>query len=533
MISLYFSWVREREIIDSQEYISIYDTKALDLPVRDQFSSIAAFIEESSSGDYIEYYATYGGNIIENYILDLNNSGYDFILLHDLIISEYVYDPTSSSYNWVKTDELQTSQTDEYDKANFYRPIIKNTNAIAFKIDYTMRMYNRQDNTQVWKTASMISQSASKYGRKLRSINLGANPIQTKIYNQNVVKDIQINRISEPVLNVTKYITSFSTNSSISITTETVNPTENTNTSDSTLIQGPSTLQNSGTSNQQIFSNGLARVLIPESVCFLKFTLFQKVNGQNTAMNLSGIGDLYIVFDSDQGENLEFIEFPTEYINKGSGEVVFRLSENETRRILGLSNRSFRIFLQNDSGDRTFLYSGDFYSTAEFQEIQKANKVADLENQVSALTTQITSLSDLINQQKTLIDGLNQQNTQLQSTINSQTQMQSTVTADTTVQEVVSTAQTQLEQKDQVISQLNSTIESLNAQVSSLTASLQTITDQLTNYNGVPASTQNQTPSTTTTSTPSQTATETKLVEKVRANIKTDIASSQTIKKLK
>jgi hypothetical protein len=532
MISVDFSWVKEREVIDSQEYITITDTKAIDLPVRDQFSNIAAFIEESSAGDYIEYYATYGGNIIENYILDLNNSGYDFILLHDFIISEYVYDPATASYAWIKTDEMQTSQVDEFDKPNYYRPIIKNTNAISFKIDYTMRMYNRSDNTQVWKTASMISQSASKYGRKLRSINLGSNPVQTKIYNQNVVKDIQINRITEPVLNVTKYITSFSTNSNISVTTETVNPAPNTNTPTSTVLQAPSTLQSSGTSNSQIYSNGLARVLIPESVCFLKFTLFQKDNGQDKTMNLSGIGDLYLVFDSDQGENLEFIEFPADYANKGSGEVVFRLSENDTRRVLGLTNRTFRIFLQNESGDRTFLYSGDFYSTAEFQDLQKANKVADLENQISALTTQIESLIEVINQQKTMIDGLNQQNVQLQSTINSQTNIQSTVNTESTVQDVVALAQDQLEQKDQIITQLNSTIDGLNSQVASLTSSIQDITSQLTQMNGMTNTTSTQTTPTQTQTQSGSGQSETTfgktLAERVKANIKKTKATSQS-----
>jgi hypothetical protein len=272
----------------------------------------------------------------------------------------------------------------------------------------------------------MISQSAAKYGRKLKSIALGTNPIQTKIYNQNVIKDIQINRITEPVLNSTKYVTSFSTNAEISITTETVNPSSS----------GETTLQNTGTSNQQIYSNGLGRVLIPESVAFLKFTLFQKENGQNTRMNLAGLGDLYIVFDSSQGENLEFIEFPNQYTSKGGGEVIFRLSENDTRRVLALTNRSFRIFIENDQKDRTFLYAGDFFSTSEFQDIQKNSKIADLETQVVTLTSQLQGVNSVLDQQKTTIDSLNSTNQQLQSAANQP--VLTPVTATTTVEDVIS-----------------------------------------------------------------------------------------------
>lgn len=513
LISVYFGWVSDREINDGQEYLSIYDTKAIDLPVRDQFASIAAFIEESTDGDYIEFYATYNGSIIENYILDLNSSGYDFILLHDLVISEYVYDNTSSTYSWIKTDDLQISQVDEYDKPNFYRPIIKNNSAIAYKIDYVVRLYNRQDNSQVWKTSSMISQSAAKYGRKLKSIALGTNPIQTKIYNQNVIKDIQINRITEPVLNSTKYVTSFSTNAEISITTETVNPSSS----------GETTLQNTGTSNQQIYSNGLGRVLIPESVAFLKFTLFQKENGQNTRMNLAGLGDLYIVFDSSQGENLEFIEFPNQYTSKGGGEVIFRLSENDTRRVLALANRSFRIFIENDQKDRTFLYAGDFFSTSEFQDIQKNSKIADLETQVVTLTSQLQGVNSVLDQQKTTIDSLNSTNQQLQSAANQP--VLTPVTATTTVEDVISQTNSMIEQKDQQINSMNSTIEQLNGQISSLTATMNATLQAISQINGLQNVSNDVT--STPTATESNTSVGNKLIRKALANIKNTPASSQ------
>jgi hypothetical protein len=527
MISIYFAWAKDREINDGQEYINIFDTKAIDLPVRDQFDSIAAKIEESSGGDYIEFYATYGGKIIENYILDLNNSGYDFILLHDLTVSEYVFDPTSSSYSWIKTDDLQISQVDEYDKPNLYRPIIKNTTAIAFKVDYVVRLYNRQDNTQVWKTASMISQSAAKYGRKIKAISLGSNPIQTKIYNQNVIKDIQINRITEPVLNNTKYVTSFTTNSEISITTETVNPAPTNNGSTSTIVNTPTTLQNTGTENLQIYGNGLGRVLIPESVAFLKFTLFQKVNSQNSRMNLSGLGDLYIVFNSPQNENLEFIEFPNQYTSKGQGEVVFRLSENDTKRILALTTRTFRIFIQNDQGDRTFLYAGDFFSSAEFQDLAKANKVAELEYQISTLTNQILGLNTVVTQQSDTINQLNVTNQQLQSA--AAQPVLAPVTASTTVEDVVNQTQSIIDQKDSQINSQNSTIEQLSSQVASLTATLDSTLQALSQINGL----QNVTQDVTTPTPPPTESNESvgkKLIDKVKANLKTDIASSQTVK---
>lgn len=477
-IQIYFSWVSEEVRIDSQDYLTLTGTKAVDLPVRDQFETIAAYIGESDAGDYIEFYGTYNGEIIENYMIDLRNSVGDYIILHDLVISEYVYDFTNSTYNWIRTDELQLSQIGEWDKPNVYRPVIKNNAAISFKIDYTVRLYNRDDNSQVWKTASMISPSAAKYGRYLKTINLGSNPVQTKIYNQRVVKDISINRITEPVVNNIRYITSLSNNANISITTETINPAPGATSDSTSLVNTQSTIQGngSGTSNLQVFNNGLARVLIPESTAFLKFTLFQKVNGQNSTMNLSGLGDLYIVFKSQEGDNVEFTEFPNQYTSKGNGEVVFRLAEKESKKVLALTDRSFQIFLENESGDRTFLYSGKFYSVTEYQELVEKNKIANLENQVTNLSSQINDLTALSTLQQNKISAITLENTNLQNSL--ATAISEDMTDD-------AQAKAALDTQQETIRNLQNQISDLNTQISTLTKSLQTSTAALANANGL------------------------------------------------
>ena len=395
MIQVFFGWVREKKSIDDQDYIEISDVKTIDLTVRDQFEVISAKIEESSDGDYIEFYATYGGNIIENYIIDLNNSGYDFILLHDLTISEYIYDPVSATYSWVKTDDLQISQTGDYDSPNLYRPVIKNSSAISFKIDYVVRLYDRNTSSQVWKTSSMISSSVGKYGKIIRSINLGDNPTQTKIYNQNVIKDISINKVTDPILVSTKYITSLSSNSNISITSDTVNPAPIVPGSN-TRVSQDTVLQNDGSANLQVYSNGLGRIFIPDSVSFLRFSIYQKNNGQNVRMNLSGLGDLYIVFEDSMGDFLEYKEYVNPYTSKSDGEVVFRLSEKESKSILALSSRVFKIYLENDAGDRTFLYSGNYYSVAEYQDLAKNNRIIELEDQNAELIAQLAAIRSTI-----------------------------------------------------------------------------------------------------------------------------------------
>jgi hypothetical protein len=456
MIQIEFSWIKSRRSVDGQDYITFYDGLSIDLPVKDQFETISAVIQESTGGDYIEFYGAYNGQIIENFILDLNSSGYDFILLHDLTLFEYVWDG-SSSYNWIKTDELQISQTSDYDLPNVFRPVIKNNSAISFKIDYVVRLYNRNDNTQVWKSASMISQSAAKYGRKLLSINLGTNPIQSKIYNQIVNKEIRINRISEPVLDNAKYITSFMSNNSISISYQSINPVQIT---DTTVPSASSTtLQADTASNSQIYDNGLGRIVIPNNSSYTKFTLYQKSNNSNSAINMSGLGDLLLRFTTNTGESLEIDEFPSTFVSKAKGEVVFRITENQAKNILGFANKSFNIFLRNDKGEETFLYSGKFYSIDEFQTITETDEVSKYQKQLSDLNAALISAQSLVTVQQQTITSLTNQNTALESND----------TADS-----------------QKIAALSSTINNLNQEVSRLSQELALTMASLQNANGLP-----------------------------------------------
>lgn len=472
-ISIYFSFANTESVIDDQTYLNLVGTKGIDIPIRDQFESISAYIAESSDGDYIEFYATYAGSIIDTYITDLNNSGYNFMLLHDLVISEYVYDSATSSYSWIKTDDIQISQISEYNIPNIYRPVVKNPGAISFKVDYTVRMFNRDDNSQVWKTSSMISNSAAKYGRIIRSINLGSNPVQTKIYNKKIVKDISINRITEPVVNNTKYVTSLSNNANISITTESLNAGA-TGSTTSTLSQAPSTLQgsSSGTSNLQVFNNGLARVLIPNSTTFLKFTLFQNINGSNTTMNLSGLGDLILSFNSQTNEDITFIEYPNPYTSKGTGEVVFKLSESEAKTVLALTDRSFNIFLKNDAEDKTFLYTGKFYNIDEFQKLTVDNKVASLESQINNLLSQISNLNSLVASQQNTITNITLEKNQFLLNLGNQTNSNSGL-------------ESIIQQQTLSIQNLNNQIFDANQQIGTLSDSLNISMNSLANNNGM------------------------------------------------
>ena len=515
-IQLSFSWVNSRSTVDDQDYITLYETTNIDIPVRDQFELVSAFIQEATDGDYIEFYGMYNGAIINQFITDINSNGYDFMLLHDITISEYIYDIASGSRIWQTTDQYELSQTTNYDIPNRFRPVILNASAIAFKIDYVVRLYNRNDNSQIWKASSLTSYSTAKYGKKLEAISLGVNPVVSTIYNQNVVKDITINRISEPVLSNTKYITSFLDNTQISISTDTLNPGVD---STSNVNNGQASINQSSLSSgsSRIYSNGLGKILISNSVTYLKFVIFQKNSGSNTPLNLSGIGELTLSFTSNTNEVLNVTEYPNTFTSKSRGEIIFRLTDTQANQILSFTSREFKIFLVNEKGESTFLYVGNFYSQDEWMKLSQTDKISTLEKQLS---DQITVNSSL----QSLLSTANSDNNTLSDTIQSLTDQ---------ISQGLDNESALVTNLQNTINALNNTISSLNTQISELNTDLTLANSSLLMDNGMISTLAQQANYQTTilNTNNSQTPTNSNVEQRLSANassVKSDMSASYT-----
>ena len=134
-----FAWIVQENEINGQQYFNSYDFKNIDLPTLDQFSNISAEIQDATDGDYIELYAAWNGQIIDNFITQLNNvPGNDYIILHELNVFEYIW-PAGGTPTWIRTGGLEFVQDSNYEDPIPYRPIIQNAAAVDFRIDYIVK----------------------------------------------------------------------------------------------------------------------------------------------------------------------------------------------------------------------------------------------------------------------------------------------------------------------------------------------------------------------------------------------------------
>ena len=146
---------------------------------RDIYDNLFASVTQSTGGDYFELQGKVAGSSFSNLIAQLNSSGGDYVVFHEVSVTEQV------GTVFTQTSFQVYSQTTDFDEPILFRPIIKNANtAISFSIAYVLRLYNKADATQIIKNAKLTSFETQKYGRTMLQINLGVVPTVANVYNQ-------------------------------------------------------------------------------------------------------------------------------------------------------------------------------------------------------------------------------------------------------------------------------------------------------------------------------------------------------------
>lgn len=219
-ITLKVTGIYETIADNGYSYYNVEEINAVTIANRDIYDDLYASVVESDSGDYFELSGQVTGSTFSNFIAQLNSSGGDYVVFHEINVSEQI------GTNFTKTSTQVFTQTTGFDNPILFRPIILNSAiAASFKINYLLRLYNRADNTQIIKNANLTSFDVKKYGRRLMKINLGVVPTVANVYNQVAPDDGKniivsnggagnapgqtSDQVVEQLVIKTKYVTSF------------------------------------------------------------------------------------------------------------------------------------------------------------------------------------------------------------------------------------------------------------------------------------------------------------------------------------
>jgi len=163
----------------------------IELSPIDEFYNISAIIQESGVGDYFEIYPSYNGGFFDNFIFERTSFGESYLVIHEIEVYEHTM--INSEYSELLSQRFTQIQDEGFDQPFIFRPVIKDNNCLAFSIDYTVRILNREDSSQIIRRSSISYPNARKYGRWLQKINTNytSNPI--KIVN----KILRMDKIGE------------------------------------------------------------------------------------------------------------------------------------------------------------------------------------------------------------------------------------------------------------------------------------------------------------------------------------------------
>ena len=363
-----------------------------------EFDGVGVYIDESSNGDFIEFFMTFNSAFPEELISILNNRNplNDWIIAHELTI----YEQIGSAF--VESSRLAFFQDKDFDEPNLFRPVLKNSNnAVSMSIDYIARLVNRSNGDQVIREGSYVLLSPKKYGLNLLKIQLDDKPQSQRIYNKIYKKNYEATELfidPSQDFNNTNSVKTVSSNSSY-VRTQYLPIYTNNNKIAISQKSGEST--NSDNISEVIFGQGKLRFVMSPFDNYLKFKLYDFKSGKPIALDLNTTAPRYrAVFETETGkikiDNLN----DSSKENLSVGEIVFNIPISDSEQIVQSSTKTFYITAISQEGTETMIYNGEWRNTSEYSDVERAIVEAkESLNEVNKIETKITEIQDKINKE--------------------------------------------------------------------------------------------------------------------------------------
>lgn len=391
---VYITYSTLFDIVDNEFILD--EQVNVQLPVTSVADNFNCFIAESTAGDFIEYYATWNNLIIGNTIGEIEsgrirlytsnnpNDNYQefeeaygmdsrkWVLIHEISVFEHIPGGTS-----LLTQKFSFTQDDNFNLPNYFRPILRNSDITSsYSIQYTCRLMNRMDGTQIIRKSSFSSMDPKKYGLKFGRLNVD-NLLPYKVFNRVEAEKPNINIGSG--LERTKYVKVFY---------DTTNITLN--------------------EFNEVYPQGTGPLFLKSYDSIYKFK-FEKIdkNGDRINVDLSGAYNYGLFFKLDDNTNIEVGPTYSTNMNTTIGEMEFKLSEDQLLKLKSQKNNKYSIIVKNPNGTSYAFYEGVYYSVGtQTQQISLAQEgapgrtVSQLENEIGKLKQDVNRLTDENNKLK-------------------------------------------------------------------------------------------------------------------------------------
>lgn len=377
-ISLYE--IRETSLVNGYENYIADLRNTLSLSSFDEYNDLVAVVQENSTYDYIEYYPTWQGNFIEEFIFTENSLGNLYYVIHEIEVREQV------GLGLFTTSRFTTIQETGFEAPYLFRPILQNPLATSFTINYTLRLFNKTNSNQTIRRSTMTSMNVNKYGKQNSQISIMQGVLPQKVYNKVVDSPKLTSNYSlsaGPSIIKDRKIPVFYKDTNIAVSRENIfvdvngNLTSEAGVSDVTAIYG----------------QGLATIAVDPFDNFYKFTVYEKKgNGNPQLLDLGNSLTYFLVFldSGNQSVRIENIKSNISISNPNFGQIAFKCVEQNSKKILGFAGRDFYIVTKTPDGIETKLYQGKWKTQAEITASTQTGPTGTTRSQETTGTTGVT-----------------------------------------------------------------------------------------------------------------------------------------------
>jgi hypothetical protein len=325
---------------DTEEGVDFYTLNqkhTATVATTDMYSVLSCVIEESTNGDYFEYYPMWGDEFIVDYINSLNINA-TWSVIHNIKVVEQVGTTLTT------TTDITIPQNTGFSAPSYFRPIIINAaNAFSYSLLYTMRLINQSSGEQVIRVCNITKTDPKKYGLNLKRIKIDDGLQPMKVYNKieelAIMQNTSTQVRSENMFSV-KYVPRIVVQNSIALN-----------------------LENSVTStfNDVIFGQGKCVLQLTPFDNVFKFKVLNIVKTEVLPMNISNY-TIYLNFIMDNKQTISISSTKSDEVNGSNGEIMFTISKEDSEKILNIkSNNAFYIVNKSNESDyETVIYKGKF-----------------------------------------------------------------------------------------------------------------------------------------------------------------------------
>ena len=374
-----------------ENFYTLADITNLQLPVTSVADNFNAFIAESTAGDFIEFYATWQGDIIGKYMGDIEsgrialytsnnpNDNYleftstygtgtaKWVIIHEINVYENLTNAEGGSS--ILTQKYAFTQSDNFNLANYFRPVLRNADIDAsYTVQYICRLSNRMDGTQIIRKASFASIDPKKYGLKFSRLNVD-NLIPYKVFNK--ISDEKPNIIEGKAPMKTKYVKVFYDTTSIMFNQDNI-----------ILPQGTGPL---------FLKNG-------DSAYKFKFEKYNELSTQMENVDLSGAYNYALLFVLDDGTKYEIVPTYSLNMNTTIGQLEFKINKTQVITLLNQKSNAYSIIIKNPDNTEYTFYEGMYYGYNNYNKVvnkfSELFKTSQLQKTINDLERTLSRLED-------------------------------------------------------------------------------------------------------------------------------------------